>query len=114
MSELRHIQASFLGHLLGKPSQLVDQIESTADTSAQQRLDIYASGYRLRLKEALETDFEQLHAYLGDEQFDQLMDAYIDRHQSHHTSLRYYSQYMLSLLNSQSPYAEIPVLFEIA
>jgi hypothetical protein len=114
MSALRQLQDSFLGHLLGKPSDLVNQIESTADTSAQQRIDIYASGYRLRLKEALETDFEQLHAYLGDEQFNQLMDVYIDRHQSHHTSLRYYSQYMLSLLSECSPYSEMPVLFELA
>jgi hypothetical protein len=114
VSDLQDLQQSFLAHLLGTPSRVVESIESTADTSAQQRLDIYASGYRARLKEAISTDYERLHQYLGDEQFEQLMDRYIDIYNSSHPSLRYYSQHMIELLTSEKPYTEIPVLTEIA
>jgi len=114
VSGLEQLQRSFFGHLLGKSSDIVEHIQSTEDTSAQQRVDIYASGYRLRLKEAIMTDFEQLHAYMGDDWFEQLMDSYIDRYRSHHPSLRYYSQHMLELLDSEQPFSEVPVLREIA
>lgn len=114
MPELRQLQQSFLGYLLGTPTRVVEHIESTPDTSAQQRLDIYATGYRLRLKEAISTDYERLHVYLGDKQFEQLLDTYIDRYNSSHTSLRYYSQHMEELLTTQTPFSEVPELAEIA
>ncbi len=113
MQALRRMQQSFLGHLLGRPSDAVDYIQSTPEASAAQRLGIYASGYRLRLKEALETDYERLHAYLGDDLFDQLMDAYIDRFPSHATSLRDYSRHMDVLLRETLPFSGIPVLREL-
>lgn len=113
MQALRRMQQSFMGHLLGQPSDAEGYIESTPEASAAQRLSIYASGYRLRLKEALETDYEQLHAYLGDALFDRLMDAYIDRFPSHATSLRDYSQHMDILLRETLPFSGIPVLREL-
>jgi hypothetical protein len=114
MPALRHLQESFLGYLLGEATSVVEEIESTTDTSAQQRLDIYASGYRLRLKEAIMTDYERLHFYLGDESFELLMDRYIDKHHSPHTSLRYYSEHIEELLASQKPFSGVPELVEIA
>jgi len=113
MSALRDMQQSFLGHLLGQPGNAVNSIRSTPEASAQQRLDIYAAGYRLRLKEALETDYERLHAYLGDDLFDQLMNAYIDRYPSHSTSLRHFGQHMQELLGTLAPFCNVPVLQEI-
>lgn len=114
VSELRQLQQSFFGYLIGLPSAVVEHIQSTPDTSAEQRMGIYATGYRLRLKEAIETDYERLYSYLGDELFDQLMDCYIDKYHSHHPSLRYYSQHMTELLASQEPFSGNPELVEIA
>lgn len=114
MSELRQLQQSFFGHLLGTPTGVVEHIQSTPDTSAEQRLGIYATGYRLRLKEAITTDYERLYSYLGDDLFEQLMDNYIDTYNSHHTSLRYYSQHMVELLEQQEPFSSNPELSEIA
>jgi hypothetical protein len=113
MRALREMQQSFLGHLLGQPSEGAGYIQSTPEASAQQRLDVYASGYRLRLKEALESDYERLHAYLGDELFDRLADAYVDRYPSHSTSLRDYSRHMGDLIEGLSPYCDVPVLSEL-
>ena len=114
MPQLKELQRSFLKHLLGISSEVAESIQSSNDTSAQQRLSIYASGYRLRLKEAITTDFDCLHGYLGDVMFDQLMEHYIDNYQSQHTSLRYYSQHITELLKQLKPFAEHPELVEIA
>jgi len=113
MDGLRDLQQAFLGHLLGEGSPIVGAIESTADASVAARLSIYATGYRLRLKEALETDYPRLHAYLGDTLFDRLADAYIDRYRSHGTSLRGYSRHMGELLGELPPFSDLPVLGEI-
>lgn len=112
-SQLKQLQQSFLNYLLGKPSTVITHIQSTVDTSAEQRLGIYASGYRLRLKEALSTDYERLHRYLGDDLFNQLMNAYIDNNKSHHPSLRDYSQHMSELLSTYEPFSNLPELLEI-
>lgn len=114
MSELRQLQQAFFGHLLGQPSDIASAIQSTPQRSAIDRLSIYTTGYRLRLKEALTTDFDQLYSYMGDELFDQLMDAYIDTYTSENTSLRYYSQHMLELLSTQQPFCNYVELLELA
>jgi len=113
MPELRKLQESFLSLLLGKESNIIDHITSTADTHAEQRLNIYSSGYRLRFKEALMTDFDRLYGYLGDDLFEQLMNDYIDRYPSKHTSLRFYSQHMVECISSTKPFSDIPELVEI-
>lgn len=114
MERLRAMQQAFLGHLLGRPSDIADAIQSTPEADAETRLGIYASGYRLRLKEALETDYPQLHAYLGDALFDELMDAYIDRYPSNVYSLRDYGRHIPELVRSLSPFDRLPVVQELA
>ena len=66
MTALKQMQQSFMGCLFGRESNIIDQIEATPDATSEQRLSVYTSGYRLRLKEALSTDYERLHGYLGD------------------------------------------------
>jgi len=113
-ADLRQLQQSFFGHLVGESTDVVEHIQSTPDHSAEQRVHIYASGYRLRLKEAISTDFDTLFSYLGDDMFEQLMDLYIDTYQSHHPSLRYYSQNMCTLLSTQEPFLNYLELLELA
>lgn len=91
MSELQDLQYRFMDYLLDQSSEVVDDIQSTPVLSAKDRLDIYASAYKLRLKEAITTDYDKLAAYLGDKQFDQLMERYIEKYPSHTANLRYFS-----------------------
>jgi hypothetical protein len=114
IDSLKQLQESFFGHLVGQQTDAVNHIISTPDRTSEQRLHIYASGYRLRLKEAITTDFDRLFSYLGDELFEQLMDAYIDRYQSQHTSLRFYSQHMIEMLQSTEPFCLYPEILELA
>jgi len=111
---LKQLQQSFFGHLIGEQTDAITHIKSSPDRTAAQRLHIYASGYRLRLKEAISTDLDKLFSYLGDDLFEQLMDDYIDRYQSKHPSLRYYSQHICELLASQKPFLDYPELLEMA
>lgn len=111
---LKQLQSEFFAQVLGQPSEVIEQIQSTPQWSASERMSIYSSGYRLRLKEAISTDFDRLFSYLGDDLFDQLLDAYIDKYRSHSTSLRYYSQHILELIESLEPFSNYPEIYEIA
>jgi len=114
MSELKDLQQHFMNYLLDEPSTIIDEIESTPMRSAEGRLAIYASAYKSRLKEAILTDYDKLASYLGDEQFDNVMDRYIEKHPSHTTSLRYFSINLPELVRDEAPYNQFPELYEIA
>jgi len=111
---LHDLQHQFMDYLLDGTTAIVDQIESTPMRSAKGRLDLYASAYRLRLKEAITTDYDKLASYLGDERFDQLMDRYIDSYPSHTANLRYFSIHMPELIRNDADYAHLPELYELA
>jgi len=112
--QLHDLQQNFMNYVLGESSDMVEKIESTPALSAKGRLDIYATAYKLRLKEAITTDYAKLHSYLGDEQFDTVMERYIDKYPSHITNLRYYSINMPILLREEPPFNQMPVLAELA
>jgi len=82
--------------------------------SAEGRLAIYASAYKSRLKEAILTDYDKLATYLGDEQFDSVMELYIEKYPSHTTSLRYFSIHLPELVRDEAPFDQFPELYEIA
>lgn len=115
MNSLRKLQHEFLDYLLDDEAiEIVERVESTPKRSAVLRMALYGDAYKLRLKEALSTDYERLHSYLGDELFDNLMQRYIDGHPSHHTSLRYFGQHMVKLLEELEPFDQLPVVADLA
>lgn len=115
MSALHKLQLQFLDYLLDDSQQnIVKQTESTDHSSAEQRLQYYGNAYRMRLKEVLSSDFENLHTYIGDQLFDELMEMYIDHYPSSNTSLRDYGAHMLELVTTTNPFMRWPELAEIA
>lgn len=50
--------------------------------TALERVDVYREMYWLRLREALSIDYPELKAFLGDDAFDALCDAYVKRNPS--------------------------------
>jgi hypothetical protein len=114
MDALRKLQHEFLGYLLDDAElDIVERIESTPRRSAEQRMVFYGNAYSLRLKEALTTDYDRLHAYLGDDLFDTLMQHYIESYPSHHPSLRYFGQHMVELVEQLEPFKQLPEVAEI-
>jgi hypothetical protein len=112
---LRGLQAQFQAYLL-RPEQraIVERVTSNAKVSAETRLGIYAEAYRLRLIEALDTDFPVLHALLGDDEFDRMARAYIDAHPSRHFSIRWFGKRLSEFLRAAAPYNEHSALAEMA
>lgn len=114
MDALRKLQQEFLGHLLDNTTiDIVEKIQSNPMRSAERRMSLYGTAYVLRLKEALSTDYERLHSYLGDEMFDTLMQHYITRYPSHGPNLRYFSQHMIELVDSLEPFNQFLEVGEI-
>ena len=114
MTALRKLQHEFLGYLLDSSvTGIVENIESSPRRSAEQRMALYADAYGLRLKEALSTDYERLHGYLGDDLFETLMQQYIENYPSHHPSLRFFGRHMVDLVEHLEPFSHLPEVAEI-
>lgn len=112
-ARLSSLQGSFQQYLLTLGGDMTQEVVSDA-LDAETRLRIYADAYRLRLLEALETDFVALRAALGCEEFDQMGRAYIDAYPSIHYSVRYFGRHLALFLAQTHPYREQPVLADIA
>lgn len=114
MSRLSDLQHSFFSYLLGRDSDFVAQVRDQGTVSAGTRAEIYRNGYRLRLRDAINTDHEILGYYLGDELFDRMVDGYIDRYPSHSTTLRLFAEHLPDFLRENQPFSGHPVLAELA
>lgn len=114
MTALTKLQDEFQAYLLAAPNNAVAHIVGAGNLSADQRLGVYAEAYKLRLLEALETDFVALLAYLGTDEFRAMGSAYIDAWPSSHYSVRYFGQHLATFLAQTPPYAENTLLTELA
>lgn len=113
MTALRQLQLRFQQYVLHGAREIEPHIAGIP-ARAGERLAIYADAYRLRLLEALTTDFIALRAHLGEEDFDTLGRAYIDAHPSGQPSLRHFGRQLQAFLAATSPYRERPWLAELA
>ena len=114
MKKLSALQAVFQDFVLGGDSAINAEIIGTARVDAATRLGIYANAYRLRLLEALDTDYPGLHTIAGDDEFERLGRAYIDAHPSTFRSLRWFGDRMSDFLRTTEPYCDYPVFAEMA
>jgi hypothetical protein len=114
MSRLHRLQDQLQAHILRGDDAVRDAIVGTARVGADVRLGIYASAYRLRLVEALDTDYPGLHALAGDQSFDQMCRAYIDAHPSAFRSLRWFGHRFAEFLRATEPFSRQPAFAEMA
>ena len=113
MNPLASLQSDFQSFLLRREEGLLDRVSGTAKVDAQTRLAIYYDAYRLRLLEALDANYPVLHAWSGDDEFEQLGLAYLDAHPSRHFSIRYFGHRLPEFLGSEA-YRNRPCLAEMA
>lgn len=111
---LRALQQAFQSHVLHGDQEIIAQISRNVLPSPEARLAIYSNGYRLRLLEALSTDFLALHTLTGDDYFEQIGHRYIEAYPSTHYSIRYFGRNLSSFLAETEPFAATPVLSEMA
>lgn len=113
MPDLRRLQQGFQHYVLHGTRDIEPCIDG-ARAPVTDRLAIYAEAYRLRLIEALATDFIALRAHLGEQDFDRLGQAYIDAYPSSHPSLRHFGRHLNEFLATDARYRDRPWLAELA
>ena len=89
-------------------------IISTEKVSANIRLKIYSDAYQSRLVEALASNYPILQTYLGDEHFEELSHAYINKYPSHFRSIRWFGDQLEHFLMEHPDYHTFPYLAELA
>jgi hypothetical protein len=100
---LREMQRRFLAGIVGDDGEAKELIVDDDRVGARRRLDIYRNNYRASLTGVLADHYERLHAYLGDEQFDNVAQAYVTAHPSTTRNLRYYGEALPAFLAKHFP-----------
>ena len=114
MRALADLQQAFQGYVLHGERSVVDRIAGGERIDPQQRLRIYFDAYRLRLADALATDYEALRALMGDEPFKTACRAYVEATPSPFRNVRWYGAGLPEFLRATPPWAEQPALYELA
>lgn len=114
MTTLRHTQLAFQAYVLGARDGPGTEVVGDARAGRRRRMDVYAEAYRLRLIEALATDYPALQGRLGDEAFERLCRRYIDACPSRHASVRWFGEHLSRFLKAQPPWVDWPHLAELA
>jgi hypothetical protein len=111
---LRQLQRELQNYLLGEGSSIESAIVDAPPLPARARLDIYHNAYRVRLIDALDDTYPVLHGLLGDEMFAALGEEFLAEHPSVHRSIRWYGSELPEFLERHPPYADQPILAEVA
>jgi hypothetical protein len=114
MTTLQDLQSDFQSFLLHRQENIRTQVVGTDKVSADRRLAIYYDAYRLRLLEALDSNYPVLHGWIGDEEFEKLGLAYLAAHPSTHFSIRYFGHELARFLAAGETYRDKPFLSEMA
>lgn len=112
---LKDLQAKFKDAvLMGNNDPFIAEIREGGKIDPAKRLHIYTHAYKSRLVEVLVDDFPVLHSMVGDDMFEQICLAYIDRYPSRHPSLRFFGERMVQFLKDTPPYNETIPAIEMA
>lgn len=107
MKSLGELQRQFQHYVLAGDAAIARSINESSQTPAARRLSIYSDAYRLRLSEALASNFPRVQQLLGEEAFASIARRYIDDHPSPFRSLRWYGRTLpafLARLHAEQPW----------
>lgn len=82
--------------------------------TGEERMEVYAKGYRARIRESLAEVYEGVHHVLGSERFDELSELYARRYPSHNYNLNYAGRHLPELLPHFSASRSLPFLSDLA
>ena len=111
---LATLQQEFQNYVLQHADGIGDKIEPGPLGDHQHRLEIYHDAYRLRLIEALSTDFEALTATMGAQEFARACRAYVEARPSPFRNVRWYGGGFAAFLRDTPPWRDQPWLGDIA
>lgn len=108
------IQQRLQAFLLHGERDIEQHVIGTARVPVATRLGIYGEAYRVRLTEALASNYPALLKLLGEMDFAALATSYIDTHVSRWPSIRHYGAELAHFLTTAETYRDIPLLAELA
>jgi hypothetical protein len=117
---LERTQSLFMRYILSADAEAGDAeefhgiIAEQGGIAVDKRMEIYATAYRARLKETIETDHEILGLYLGDELFDKMVKDYVATHPSSFYSLRQFCDALPDFLQADVFFAQYPLISDLA
>ncbi len=114
MSALADLQSDFQAFLLDGHARMLGRVTGTAKVSAETRLAIYYDASRLRLLEALASNYPVLRAWIGEEEFENIGIAYVAAHPSRHFSIRWFGDRLPEFLATTPPWDGKSALAEMA
>ena len=114
MSDFARQQSAFQQGILTGDASVLAEILDSPQEKREVLFGVYQHAYGSRLVEAMRNDHKLLHSYLGDEMFDEMGEAYVAAHPSHHANLRWFSQGLPEFLKSHESYRDHPVLSDLA
>lgn len=100
---LRDIQALFLAGVTRGDAGAERLIIDDNRVGATRRLDIYRNNYHASLTGVLADHYERLAAYVGEDQFGRLAEAFVAAHPSAWRNLRYYGGELPAFLAGHYP-----------
>ena len=114
MSSLKELQDSFQRGILERDDAILGDVEDSAREQRSVLFGVYRNAYVARLAEILGSDYEQVHAYLGDAGFAKLVKSYIDANPSDQRSARWFGRHLPDFARANAPFSNHPEVGEIA
>lgn len=113
MSPLRQLQQRMQQALLAERATLPQELRGDARADVSARLDVYRHGYRIRLREALASEFPGLRMLAG-RRFQPLLESYVEAQPSHHYNIRWHGAGLAAFLERAPPWRERGELADMA
>ncbi|MDX5370987.1 MAG: putative DNA-binding domain-containing protein [Pseudomonadaceae bacterium] len=110
----RQLESYLLSEDAEAMQALLPQLRDGPALSGAGGLRIYHNAYRARLLETLRGDYPALHAWLGDDEFDALLRAYLNAHPPSHFSLRWLGRDLAAFLERHLVPEQAAPLAELA
>ena len=114
MKSLKEIQDEFQRGILAGDDAILADVNDSGKEGRKVLFGVYRYGYVARLGEILGEDYEQVHAYLGDRAFANLVKAYIAGNPSDQRSVRWFGRHMAAFIAKSRTFAEHPEVAELA
>lgn len=113
MSHLQTLQQHMLQAVLADRPGYLRELCSDARADASTRFDVYRYGYRVRLRDALATEFPGLGLMAG-RRFRHMLESYVEAHPSGHYNIRWHGAGVAAFLEYGLPWREQPMLADMA
>lgn len=114
MKSLRELQETFQRGILAGDDAILAEVKDSAKENRKVLFGVYRNAYVMRLAEILGEDYEQLHAYLGDQRFAKLVKAYIAANPSDQRSARWFGRHLPGFVAASDAYIGHPEIAELA